>query len=246
MLNIRDLDAGIAILQVATDENPYLGAWFAPALVEAVQHLCARKDLQVVILEGGTRYFSAGASREALTSGEDATRILAYVPELPRQLLTIPVPTIAAMTGHAIGGGLMLGLWCDLTLWAGESLYGANFMDLGFTPGMGSTVVLEEVMVAALARELLYTGRCMKGHELKAAGVPFTHAILPRAQVSPRALALAQEIAEKPQAALRLLRQTLSARRRARLEQAILAETAMHQDVFAREETVQEITERYA
>jgi len=236
----------IASLRISTDENPYIETWFVLSLADAVERLKADETVRAVIVEGGTRYFSAGASRDALLSAGPQTTIPNYAAKVPKILLSLPVPAIAAMAGHAIGGGLALGLWCDIAVLAEESLYGANFMALGFTPGMGSIGVLEEAVGAPLAHELLFTGRLIKGRELKASGGPLAHAVVPRAEVRSRAISIASEMAEVPREALVLLKQTLSAKRRVNLEQAVEAEQAMHKDIFAHKETRMRIDERYA
>jgi len=151
-------------------------------------------------------------------------------------MLEFPVPTIAAMAGHALGGGLLLGLWCDLAVFAEDRLYGANFMALGFTPGMGATIALEDAFGAFLAREMLYTGRLLTGAELRQRGAPLPH-VLPRAEVEARARTLALDIASVPAASVQLLRRTLAARRRVRLEAALLDEAHMHKQIFADPET---------
>jgi polyketide biosynthesis enoyl-CoA hydratase PksI len=155
------------------------------------------------------------------------------------------VPTVAAMAGHAIGGGFMLGLWCESAVLAEESLYGVNFMALGFTPGMGATSLLEEAVGAPLARELLFTGRIIKGRELKAAGGPLAYAVVPRAEVRARALSIAREMAAVPRGALLLLKLRLAARRSVLLEAATKEEHMLQEVLFAREETRLQIAERY-
>ena len=64
-------------------------------------------------------------------------------------VLDLPILVVAAMAGHAIGGGLALGLCADIILLSRESRYGASFMNMGFTPGMGITKLLEHVMSPA-------------------------------------------------------------------------------------------------
>jgi enoyl-CoA hydratase/carnithine racemase len=245
-VEVKHITDNVASLRVATDESPYLGGWFVPGLRDAVGRLQADETIRAVVVEGGEHYFSAGASRTALLTTEPKDTFPTYVAELPRLLLSLPTPTVAAMAGHAIGGGLVLGLWCDVAVLAEESMYGANFMALGFTPGMGSTAILAEALGELLARELLFTGRLMTGRELKMAGSPLAHAIVPRTEVRRRAIAIAQEMAEVPREALTLLKQALAARRRAVLEQALKEEQAMHAVLFAREETRQQIAARYA
>lgn len=236
------LDAGIVSLRVASDEQPYIEADFKQRFAAAVEALKADPTLRVALLQGGGRYFCAGASRASLLRRDAASEVPRYAAELPLLVLDIPVPTIAAMAGHAIGGGFALGLLCDLPLLAEESLYGMNFMALGFTPGMGATLLLEEAFGPRLAHELLFTGRVMKGRELAAQGAR----ALPKAELERRALALAEEVAAAPREALLHLKAMLAGRRRDRLRRALDEELRAHEALFALGDTVRHIEERYS
>lgn len=242
-LALDRIEDGIASLRISTDENPYVETWFVSSLAAAIESLRADETVQAVIVEGGSSYFSAGASRAVLVTPErhsldpQPTVPCEYFEEITRILLSLPMPTVAAMAGHAIGGGFLLGLWCDMVVLAEESMYGANFMALGFTPGMGATAVLEEAIGAPLARELLFTGRLMKGRELKAIGGPLAYAVVPRAEVRSHAISIAREAAKVPREALVLLKQTLVARRREGLERALNDEAKMQRELFSCEET---------
>ncbi|HEV8713471.1 MAG TPA: enoyl-CoA hydratase-related protein [Candidatus Binatia bacterium] len=186
-----------------------------------------------VALLGGSKIFNSGATRASLLDSD--CPITEYARAIPRLLLEIPVPIVAGLAGHAIGGGLLLGLWCDQVVLAEECLYGANFMALGFTPGMGATVALEDALGAFLAREMLYTGRLLTGRELRARGALLPH-ILPKSEVEPWAVSLAREIAALPSASVRLLRRALTESRRTRLEAALRDEARMHDEAFAQAE----------
>ena len=124
---------------------------------------------RVVVLTGEGDTFSSGAPRELLlrlAAGEvRPTDIL-----LPRLLLDCPVPVVAAMAGHATGGGFALGLAADIVLIGDDSRYGFTFMNLGFTPGMGTTRLCEHVLSAAVAHELLYTGELRRGRAVRGIG----------------------------------------------------------------------------
>ena len=234
---------GIVSLRLATDDAPYIEPGFKERLAAAVEPLKDDASARVVLLEGGDRYFCAGASRESLLRTDAGREVPRYAAELPLLVLDIPLPTIAVMSGHAIGGGFALGLLCDLPLLAEESLYGMNFMALGFTPGMGSTVLLDEALGPRPARELLFTGRLVKGRELKAAGFP---AVAPKAELRRRALDLAHEVAAAPREARVALKSMLAGRRRERLGRAVEEERRVHEALFARGDTAQLIAERYA
>ncbi|MCE7002124.1 polyketide synthase [Kibdelosporangium philippinense] len=236
---------GVATLRITTDETPHVGDAALTALADAVDVIKGDPSIRALVLEGGEQHFCSGATRDTLL-GADAPRVIArLMGGLPRLLLSLEIPTLAMMTGHAIGGGLMLGLWCDVAVLAMESLYGANFLALGFTPGMGSTVLLEEVFGTPLARDLLLTGRMIKGREIREARVPLSHAVVPRREVRDHTYALASEMAQAPRAAMALVKRHISTRRRALLERAIEIEFAMHTAVFSHPETRTSIDESY-
>jgi enoyl-CoA hydratase/carnithine racemase len=233
---------GIVSVRVASDDAPYIEAGFKERFAAAVDALKADTRARVVLLEGGSRYFCAGASRASLLRPDAGLEVPRYAAELPLLVLEIPLPSIAVMSGHAIGGGFALGLLPDLPLLAEESLYGMNFMALGITPGMGATVLLEDALGPRFARELLFTGRMVKGRDLAARGAH----VLPRADVRRRALALAEEVAAAPREALVRLKAMLAGRRRERLQRALEEERRSHEELFTREDTAREIGARYA
>jgi len=212
------------------------------ALIETLRRLAAWDGLKVVVLVGLPEVFSSGASRDTLdrlAAGElNPGELL-----LPRAVLDVPVPTIAAMEGHAIGGGLALGLCADVVLIARESRYGCGFMNLGFTPGLGTTRLLENVVSRAVAHEMLYGGEPLKGGHFE--GRSGFNYILPRSQVRPKALEVAQRIAEKPRVALVALKQVLATPKRVAFESSRAEEILMHRISFAQPDIAQLIGSQY-
>jgi polyketide biosynthesis enoyl-CoA hydratase PksI len=238
---------GVCRLRVATDRDPYMGPRWVDGFTQALDDLGRDDRISAVVLEGGERTFSAGASRDALLAagrvGEGA--ITEYASRAARALLRLPVPVVAALAGHALGGGLVLGLWCDGQVLAAESLYGANFMALGLTPGMGATHAVPAAFGATLGREMLLTGRLLTGRDIRAAACPLSYAVRPRNEVGAAALALAREFAAVPRPALVLLKETLARPRQEALERALAAEHADHARLFSAAETALEIAGRY-
>jgi len=226
-----EVDAdGIALLAMRDPERKNA---LSLEMVQELEALCGEiahhESIKVLILTGTDEYFSTGADRqvlEQLLSGKVTPRDLL----LPRTLLDIPAPVIAAMSGHAIGGGLALGLCADLTVLARESRYAANFMNYGFTPGLGTTRLLEHLLGPSLAHEMLLTGQAFRGSHFE--GRPGFNYVLPRQDVLKKAFDLASIIAEKPRASLSSLKFTLSARKRELFEAARSSETLMHQITF--------------
>lgn len=218
-----------------------LGEAMVHALIQAFGEIDRRPDVRVVLLAADGDVFSAGAPRELLVRlahGEvRPTDIL-----LPRLLLCCPVPVIAAMAGHATGGGLALGLAADIVLMADESRYGFPFMDMGFTPGMGATALCEHVLPPAVAHELMYSGELRRGSAFARTGV---NHIVPRAEVLPRAVDLAERIGTKPRAAVEALKRTLSLPRRQAFELSLTTESLMHQITFRAPGAAQGIRDGY-
>jgi 4-carboxy-3-alkylbut-2-enoyl-[acp] decarboxylase len=241
---VEACDKGVVSLRIATREDPYLGPVWADGLSAVLRDLTERQSVRAVILEGTDAYFSAGASRESLLhAGRDMASD--YASRVVRALLDVPVPTVAAAAGHAIGGGLLLALWCDAVVLAEESLYGANFMRLGFTPGMGSTRLVPEAFGPTLGREMLFSGRLLTGREIREAHCPLSHAVCARSRVAERSRALARDFADATHESLVLLKQMLANGRRESFEHGLRAEQAAHARLFEDPATVAEIERRY-
>lgn len=222
---------GDGVAQIMLDDaasGHALGEAMVHALRETFARAGADVSVRALVLAADGETFSIGAPRELLlklTRGEvHPSDIL-----LPRLLLDCPVPVIAAMAGHATGGGFALGLAADLVLIAQESRYGFTFMNLGFTPGMGTTALCEHTLSPAIAHELLYTGELRRGGEFARTGV---NRVLPREQVLPAALDIAARIAAKPRLAVEALKRTLSLPRRQAFERSLTHESLMHQITF--------------
>ena len=158
-------------------------------------------------------------------------------------MLDIPIPVIAAMQGHAIGGGLALGLCADIAILAEESRYGCSFMNMGFTPGMGITKLMEHYMSPAMAQEMQYTGMFYQGRTL--IGKTNFNYILPKADVLDKAQQLAEAMADKPRKALSVLKRYQSMTRRKTFEETYSIETMMHELTFDQTEILKTIQENY-
>lgn len=221
------VNEGVATVAMADAASANaLGERMVHELVAAFEYVSGRADVRAVVLAGEGAHFSSGAPIELLlrlVRGELEPADIT----LPRALLGCAVPIVAAVDGHAVGGGFALALAADIVVLARESRYGFTFMNLGFTPGMGTTRLCEHVLSPALAHELLYTGELRKGEQfIGCAGI---NRVVPRAEVRRTAADIAARIAEKPRQALELLKRTLSMPRRTAFEEALAIEAQMHE-----------------
>jgi polyketide biosynthesis enoyl-CoA hydratase PksI len=235
---------GLAVLRMqdAAGKNTF-SQDFVAAVVQALGELGRAPTVKAVVVCGLPTVFSGGGDREVLL-GLAEGRIAPYDLLLTRALLEVPVPTIAAMAGAAVGGGLIFGLACDLVFMAQERRYGCNFMDLGFTPGMGTTRLLQAAVGSYVAAEMMFGAQYFRGSEL-AARCAQVNGILPAAEVERRALDVGRRICEKPRAALGLLKRALGLPRRVAFEEARTAESMMHELCFADPATLANIRANY-
>jgi polyketide biosynthesis enoyl-CoA hydratase PksI len=207
-------------------------------LSQAFQAVRAHSHYKVVILTGYENYFASGGTREGLLAIYEG-KAKCTDGNFYNLALDCQLPVIAAMQGHGIGGGFVLGLFADFIILSRESVYTTNFMKYGFTPGMGATCIVPKKLGFSLSEELLLAAGTYRGAELEKRGVPFP--VLPREKVPGHALELARRIAEKPRQSLITLKDHLVAPLRAELFRVIEQELAMHEATFHQEEVKERI-----
>lgn len=239
----RPADDGVArvTLQDRAGRNGFSAA-LCGGLADAVAAAVECADTRVLLVSGLPELFCSGGSRAELMSfarGEGRFDTEDFF----RELLNCPLPVVAAMQGHAIGGGLVLGLYADLPVLSERSLYSANFLDYGFTPGMGATRLLPLRLGQVLGQELLYTAARYSGAELRGRGVPLR--VVPHAEVPAVAAEMAVEVAGAPRPSLELLKRELAEPLRADSAAAMASEASMHQISFRLPEVAERIVARY-
>jgi len=206
---------------------------FSPALIRGLEevfaHIETSGDYRAVVLCGYDTYFACGGTRDSLLAIQQGSAKFtdAKIYQLP---MSCSVPVIAAMQGHAIGGGWTLGMFADLCVFSAESRYISPYMQYGFTPGAGSTLIFPATLGSDLARETLFAAVEHSGSELRAKGLP--HACVPRVEVLPHALALADAIAARAPADVRALKRYFADPGLAVIEDTYARELAMHARSF--------------
>lgn len=213
---------------------------FTEEMIEKLKLLHENKKNKVVILKGLSEIFCSGAAKSELIKlfeGNLSVKDLI----LSELILQIPVPVIAAMEGGAIGGGLVVGLCADIIIMAERSMYGGGFTELGFTPGMGFTRLLQGLVGDYIANEMLYTGKLYKGKTFKERSL--VNYVLPKEEVMKKAIELAEIISEKPRKTLEILKYSVSLKKRQLLQEARVHEDFMHSISFSQPE-VKEIIEK--
>jgi len=233
---VHELDSGIVqvTMQDRVNKNIFSQELIA-GLNQAFAIIEANLSYKVVILTGYDSYFASGGTKEGLLDiyeGKSAfNNQNSYC--LP---LYCSIPVIAAMQGHGIGAGWSMGMFCDFHVMSQESIYTSNYMNFGFTPGAGATLIFPEKFGLSLAQEILFTGNKFRGAQLREKGVPFP--VLPREEVLPWALQFARNLAASPRQSLVALKGRMTEAIRGKLPEAIAKELRMHDKTFVHQEEV--------
>ena len=173
----------------------------ADALADAFRDFDADDGARVGVLYGDGGTFCAGADLKAIARGE-ANRIApdGDGPMGPTRML-LSKPVIAAISGHAVAGGLELAVWCDLRVADEDATLGVFCRRWGVPLIDGGTVRLPRIIGLGRALDLILTGRAVSSAEALAMGL--VNRVVPPGTARAAAEAWAAELAELPQVCLR-------------------------------------------
>ncbi|XP_070687731.1 enoyl-CoA hydratase domain-containing protein 2, mitochondrial [Pempheris klunzingeri] len=160
-------DDGIAeVLMCRLKARNALGHVFVSQMRELVSTLSTESAVRVVIFRSlAPGVFCAGADlkERALMNNTESDLFVHGLRSLMTQIASLPMPTIAAMDGAALGGGLELALACDLRTAAYSAQMGLIETTRGLLPGAGGSQRLPRTVGITLAKELIFTGKRVGG-----------------------------------------------------------------------------------
>lgn len=162
-----EVDGGIGTIRLDRPPMNALSRRCADGIRSAAQQAADRAEIRAVIIYGGEEVFAAGADVKEMAT-LPAAEIAAHAAALSSSFTAvagIPKPTVAAITGFALGGGYELALCCDRRIAADDAKVGQPEILLGIIPGAGGTQRLPRLVGPARAKELIYTGRFVAADE---------------------------------------------------------------------------------
>jgi enoyl-CoA hydratase/carnithine racemase len=168
-----EVEGGIATIRLQRPPMNALNAEVQAALADAAAEASARRDVAGVVLYGGEKVFAAGADIKEMErmSYTDMADHSASLQDFTRAIARIPKPTVAAITGYALGGGCEVALACDFRVAARNAKLGQPEILLGVIPGAGGTQRLARLVGPAKAKDLIYSGRFVSADEALAIGL---------------------------------------------------------------------------
>jgi enoyl-CoA hydratase/carnithine racemase len=191
-----DVDEGVAVVTLNRPEQRNAYTAEMGALLNRAYRQCDDDDaVHAIVLTGSGDAFCVGADFSATTGPFDTPSDEAAFTAAPTDpaAFELRTPVIAAVNGHAVGIGLTIALQADIRIMAGDAKYAVAQVRRGVIPDCMSHWTLPHLAGAAVAADLLLTGRTFNGAEAVAMGIA-TRA-LPRGEVFEHALAVARDIA---------------------------------------------------
>jgi len=168
-----EVEAGIGTIRLDRPPVNALNRQMQEEIRAAAHEATERDDVAAVIVYGGEKTFAGGADVKEFAAMSYAD-MAARAPGLSSALSAIadiPKPTVAAITGYALGGGLELALAADRRVIGDNVKVGQPEILLGIIPGAGGTQRLARLVGPSKAKDLIYTGRFVKPDEALSLGI---------------------------------------------------------------------------
>ena len=196
-------------------------------------------DVRAVVVTGSERAFSAGSNvgdfgTQRGSAGRERHELESGV---ARHLAELPMPTIAAIEGNALGGGLELALCCDLRIASVQAKLGLPEVRLAVTPGAGGTQRLPRVVGAARAKQMILTGAVLTAEEAERIGL--VNEVVPAGEAVARATAIGEEIAMRGPIAVREAKRLVDLATQTDLDAGLAAELDASDRVFSTDDMLE-------
>jgi enoyl-CoA hydratase len=194
----------------------------------------ADEAVGAIVITGNERAFAAGADIAAMKS-------YSYMDAFKSDYITgwehfrsVRKPVIAAVAGHALGGGCELAMQCDILIAADNAKFGQPEINLGIMPGYGGTQRLPRFTSKAKAMDLCLTARTMDAQEAERAGL--VSRIVPSDRLLEEALAVAEKIAGYSAPVVMMIKESINRAYETSLTEGVLFERRVFQSQFALED----------
>lgn len=168
-----DVSDGIGTIRLDRPPMNALNRQLQEEIRAAAREATVRSDVKSVIVYGGEKVFAAGADIKEMAdlSYVQMSEIVGDLQSALGSIADIPKPTVAAITGYALGGGLELALGADRRIVGDNVKLGTPEILLGIIPGGGGTQRLARLVGPAKAKDLVFTGRFVGADEALSIGL---------------------------------------------------------------------------
>ena len=203
-------------------------------VVAALQAFDADDGVGAIVITGSEKAFAAGADIKEMS---DKSYIEMYSADFFAgwdALLRIRKPIVAAVSGHALGGGCELAMMCDFIIAGDNARFGQPEITLGVMPGMGGSQRLTRFVGKAKAMDMCLTGRTMDAAEAERSGL--VSRVVPAADLIAEALKAADKIASFSQPAVAMVKEAVNRSYETTLAEGLRFERRVFHSMFALED----------
>jgi enoyl-CoA hydratase/carnithine racemase len=209
-LVVTSVDGPVALCRIDRPEaRNALSPEVMDEIAAALEDFDADGDVHCIVVAGSDEVFASGADIKALRERTFQESLTHPAARFWKRLAAIRTPTIAAVSGFALGGGCELALACDMIVASETAEFGQPEITLGIIPGGGGTQRLARVVGKQRAMELVLTGRRIDAAEAERMG--FVNVVVKKKEWLAAAMELAQRVAKRPPIAARLAKQAVLA-----------------------------------
>ena len=228
-----EVDGGIATILLKRPPMNALNVEIQEALREAAREVTERRDISAAIVYGGEKVFAAGADIKEMEQMSYADMVFhsRRLQSAFTAVARIPKPTVAAITGYALGGGCELAMTCDFRVAAKNAKLGQPEILLGLIPGAGGTQRLSRLVGPARAKDLVYSGRFVSADEALAIGL--VDEVVEAEDVYAAARARVQQYVGGPALALRAAKEAIDRGLEVELDTGLEIESMQFASLFA-------------
>ncbi len=197
--------------------------------------------IAAIVVTGSERAFAAGADIKEI---RDKTFADVYAEQFVTAtwegISRVRKPTIAAVSGHAIGGGCELALMCDIIIASETARFALPESTIGIIPGAGGTQRLTRIVGKAIAMDMILTGRAIDAEEARAHGL--VSRVVPRGTEVQEAIAIATRLARSSRPILQIAKEAVNKAHETHLQEGLYVERRLLYSTFALEDRREGLT----
>jgi len=224
-----EVDDGVAVVTMQRPPANAIDIALLEQLAHALGEIEQRADIVAVVLTGAGKAFSAGLDLKLVPTYDRAQQdeLLRVLNQALHKLYSLPIPTVAAVNGHAIAGGLVLALACDMRIAVDDgALFGLTEVRAGVPFPVAAMAVVKAELSPAAGRELVLGGRNCDPARALALGI--VDELQPAGEVRARSIVNARELAAAPRESYGKIKRQLRETPLGEIERALGGNDPLH------------------
>lgn len=232
-----DVEGAIGTIRLERPPMNALNRQIEQELKAVAAEAAERPDVRAVIVYGGEKVFAAGADIKEMADmsySDMAAKEENGLTAAMSAVAAIPKPTVAAITGYALGGGFELALSCDRRIIGDTTKVGQPEVLLGVIPGAGGTQRLARLVGPSKAKDIIFSGRFVKAPEALELGL--VDEVVAADEVYAAARKWAEQFANGPARALAAAKAAIDGGLDMDLDNGLRLETQIFAGLFATED----------